>query len=158
VTSFTFIKLALATTMAPWSSTRRPRKRNLYAEKLRLLKAALIALFQLMTLDEIRHEFNESQADISYLKLDVETHELNSLVHWTEETLRNVRQMEIEFHVERERFGQHGKFYAMMLEALKKLHSWGFRPVFYWPNQVQEKRKEFDHSYHNYFDVLFVRR
>ena len=49
-----------------------------------------------MTLGDIRERFDEETTEISYLKLDVEGYEINSLPTWLEnDELRNIQQVSV---------------------------------------------------------------
>jgi len=48
-----------------------------------------------MPLEKIRQLFGEEDEEISYLKMDIEGHEIPLLTSWTEESLKNVQQVHI---------------------------------------------------------------
>jgi len=64
--------------------------------------------------------------------------------------------MQIEFHIGANR--HINIVYKEILESLERLGEFGFRPTMFTPNGVMEKTRDFDRTYHNYFDVLFVRK
>jgi len=129
---------------------------------------------QFQTLGQIREFHGEEQERIDYMKLDIEGHEVLSIMNWTEEEMRNIKQVEIflvikkkyttmlqiaiEIHMFASDYGDKKQYY---LELLKVFTSWqkqGFKLASYSPNMIQGKQQELDQRYHSFFDLLFVRK
>ena len=102
--------------------------------------------------------FGEQDSSITFLKLDVEGSEFDSMAEWMDtDALRNVQQVGVELHLDGKSGGKDPQLLATTLRSLQRMHKSGLRLAAYSPNMCQARWKEADQMYHSFFDLLFVR-
>jgi hypothetical protein len=119
-------------------------------------------LVPVSTLEEAIKSNGDADKPISYLKVDVEGSELDSIPQWlTSDVLRNVQQIGIELHTGpihlkdsqlEEKFGN-------LLKSLQVMHDkYGFRMVSYNTNGcVGKAQDKLEGRYYTYFDIVLYK-
>ncbi len=114
------------------------------------------------TLLEALDRLDGKDAEITYLKVDVEGSELQALPEWIESgVLKRVRQIGIEFHTGPIHLpaDRANVVYRELLEVLAKMHKedLGFRLISYTPNGCVGKSHDPSKKYYTYFDVVLYK-
>ena len=108
----------------------------------------------------ILNENGHTSNNISYLKMDVESSELDCFDDWFKSDIfANVQQLGIEFHIQSSIVKSNFKQWFRKLNRylVKLTTNYGLQVVSSSPNICVGKTEDFSRNHYAYLDVLFVR-
>lgn len=119
------------------------------------------------TLEDTIERFNDSSNTITVLKMDVEGEEMWTIPQILEtDVLKNVKQIHIEVHVneknliwttENTHFNYHHYLSSFMKAIQKTVSVYGFRLIFYGPNELIERHLSQGSQYYSLFDIVLCK-
>ena len=114
----------------------------------------------MLTLADAMAANGHSKADISYLKVDVESHEIEAIPEWLETgVLKNIHQIGLEIHTGNQALTEEERppVLKALLGAFVEFYRLGFRVVSFSPNYCVNRHRHRDRDYYCFANVVFVR-
>jgi len=118
--------------------------------------------FHVTTLAKAMESNGHTNTSISYLKVDVESSEINSIPEWLQTgALNNVQQIGIEMHTGKVHLTSEERpnVFRQLLKSFQELYKIGFRLVSYAPNLCvgNTSQDQDSKNYYTYADIVFIR-
>ena len=114
-----------------------------------------------MTLAEAIKVNGDTEATISYLKVDVESSEIKAIPEWLDsKVLKNVNQIGIEMHTGKVHLTgeERPQVFRGLLKSFLEFYHLGFRLISYSPNLcVSQTQDQYGARYYTYADIVFYR-
>ena len=117
---------------------------------------------EMMTFEDILQLFGDTDKEITYLKIDIEGHELPAIRRWALKSgaFKNVQQFGIEIHLTKSvKYNENmwKRTYKSLIKAMQKWYRQGLKLISYSPNGCVHTRLDTEEKYHSLFDLVFVR-